>query len=40
MNVNLDFAQALKCLQSAIMYLKGCTLSHAVDAVALEAYSL
>jgi hypothetical protein len=40
MNVDFDFTQALKILQSIFMYLKACTLSHAVDAVGSEAYFL
>jgi hypothetical protein len=40
MNVNLDFAQALKYVHNVITYLEDCILSNAVDAVGFEAYSL
>lgn len=38
MNMNLDFAQALKCVHNVVTYLEDCTLSNAVDAVDFEAY--
>jgi len=39
-NVNLDFAQALKYVHSVITYLENYTVSNAADTVGSEAYSL